>query len=86
MGDFDKAMRNVNSIAQLPKKQFKSLSDNVLELAKKVNQAPQTLAEGLYDLVSSGFDAAESMVVLESSAKAATAGLTTAEIVGVQEK
>lgn len=74
--DFDRAMRNVNSIAQLPEKQLAKLSEEVRGLAGKTAQSPQTLAEGLYDLVSSGFDARESMTVLRSSANAATAGLT----------
>lgn len=78
--DFDRSMRNVNSIAQLPEPQFRSLSDSVLELAGKTAQAPKTLADGLYDLVSSGFDAKESLYILERSAKAATAGLTTTEV------
>jgi TP901 family phage tail tape measure protein len=78
--DFDKAMRNVNSIAQLSEKQLASLDKQVLKLAGKTAQAPETLANGLYDLVSSGFDAKESMEILASSAKAATAGLTTTEI------
>jgi TP901 family phage tail tape measure protein len=77
---FDKAMRNVNSIAQLPEKQFARLEDQVTNLAGKTAQSPQVLAEGLYDLVSSGFDAAESMHILEASANAATAGLTTTDI------
>lgn len=74
--DFDKSMRNVNSIAQLNERQFAKLEDRVKSLAGRTAQSPQTLAEGLYDLVSSGFDANESMKVLASSAKAATAGLT----------
>jgi len=73
---FDKAMRNVNSIAQLGERRFQGLSKSVLGLAGKTAQGPTTLAEGLYDLVSSGFDARESLLVLKSSAKAATAGLT----------
>src|SRR5262245_46251225 len=52
--DFDKAMRNVNSIARLSEDQFQSLSKEVLALAKTTGQAPTTLAEGLYDIVSSG--------------------------------
>jgi TP901 family phage tail tape measure protein len=78
--DFEKAMRNVNSIAQLPEPAFKRLNKDVLSLAGPTAQAPKTLAEGLYDLVSSGFNAKESMTILKSSAKAATAGLTTTEI------
>jgi TP901 family phage tail tape measure protein len=73
---FDKAMRNVNSIAQLSEKRFKRLEKQVLELAGPTAQAPQTLAEGLYQLVSSGFDANEAVTILGKSARAATAGLT----------
>ena len=77
---FDSAMRNVNSIARLSETQYKSLSKSVLELSGKTAQAPIKLAKGMYDLVSSGFDAKESLLILESSAKAASAGLTTAEV------
>jgi TP901 family phage tail tape measure protein len=77
---FDRSMRNVNSIAGLNEKKFKQLSKAVLGLAGKTAQAPDTLAKGLYDLVSSGFNAHQSMLILASSAKAATAGLTTTEI------
>lgn len=78
--DFDKAMRNVNSIAQLSEKRLGTLEKQVLKLAGKTAQAPQTLAEGLYDLVSSGFNSSQSMKILAASAKAATAGLTTTEV------
>lgn len=78
--DFDRAMRNVNSIAQLPAKRFDSLKQQVLDMAGPTAQAPKTLAEGLYALVSSGFDAAESIVILRKSALAASAGLTTTEV------
>lgn len=77
---FDKGMRNVNSIAQLSEKQLNSLSQSVLDLAGPTAQSPVKLSEGLYDLVSSGFNAAESLKILRSSANAATAGLTTTEI------
>lgn len=74
--DFDNSMRRVNSIAQLPEKQLAKLGDRVRALSGRTAQAPETLAAGLYDLVSSGFDASESMRVLRSSAKGATAGMT----------
>lgn len=74
--DFDTSMRRVNSIAQLPEKQLAKLGDRVRALSGRTAQAPETLAAGLYDLVSSGFDASESMRVLRSSAKGATAGMT----------
>jgi TP901 family phage tail tape measure protein len=78
--DFEKAMRNVNSIAQLPEPAFQRLNKQVLAMAGPTAQAPKTLAEGLYDLVSSGFDAKESITILNASARAATAGLTTTEV------
>jgi TP901 family phage tail tape measure protein len=74
--DFDKSMRNVNSIAQLPEPAFQRLSKDVLALAGPTAQAPETLAEGLYDLVSSGFQGRDALKVLRASATAATAGLT----------
>lgn len=77
---FDKEMRNVNSIAQLGEKAFGKLRARVLALAGPTAQAPKTLAAGLYDLVSSGFDSSESIQILAKSARAATAGLTTTEI------
>lgn len=78
--DFDRNMRNVNSIAQLPERQFERLKQSVLDLAGPTAQAPNTLAEGLYDLVSSGFTADEAIGILHKSALAASAGLTTTEV------
>jgi TP901 family phage tail tape measure protein len=78
--DFEKSMRNVNSIANLSEGEFDALNEKVLALAGPTAQAPKTLADGLYDLVSSGFDANESIVILEASARAASAGLTTTEV------
>jgi TP901 family phage tail tape measure protein len=78
--DFDRGMRNVNSIAQLPEKRFLALKQQVLDLAGPTAQSPKTLAEGLYDLVSSGFSADESIGILHKSALAASAGLTTTEV------
>ena len=77
--DFDKSMRNVNSIAQLNEKQYKKLSKSVRGLAGPTAQAPKTLADGMYTLVSSGFKAQDALKVLRSSAKAATAGPTDTE-------
>lgn len=77
--DFDSGMRNVNSIAGLSEQKFQSLKAQVLDLAGPTAQAPNTLAAGMYQLVSSGFKANEAVTVLKASAVAATAGLTDAE-------
>lgn len=74
--DFDAGMRNVNSLAKMSERDLAALSKQVLALAGPTAQAPKTLAEGLYDIVSSGFSANDAVKILAVSAKAATAGLT----------
>jgi TP901 family phage tail tape measure protein len=80
--DFGKQMSNVNSIAQLSTDQLGLLSDQVLDLANNpaITQMPNELAAGLYNVYSSGFQGADGMQVLEASAIAATAGLTTTDV------
>lgn len=73
---FEKAMRNVNSISGLNERQFKRLSASVNAMAKDTAQSPTKLAEGLYQLVSSGFKATESLSILKAGAMSASAGLT----------
>jgi TP901 family phage tail tape measure protein len=77
---FDKAMRNVNSLAGLNEKALATLSDQVVAMSTRLPQSAETLAEGLYDIVGSGFQAADAMTVLDAAAQAASAGLTTTEV------
>jgi TP901 family phage tail tape measure protein len=77
--DFEATMRNVNSISLLSEKQFQALSDQVINLSKEFPQSANTLAEGLYEIASSGFQGAEGLTVLTAAAKAASAGLTTTD-------
>jgi TP901 family phage tail tape measure protein len=72
---FETAMLNVNSIAKVSPKAFEELKDAVLDLSTKLPQSAETLAQGLYDISSSGFAGAEGIKVLEAAAKAASAGL-----------
>src|SRR5215468_9238270 len=51
--DFDRSMRNVNSIAKLSEAQFQALEKRVLALAGPTGQSPKVLADGVYDIVSS---------------------------------
>lgn len=76
--DFDSGMRNVNSIAGLSEASFQKLKAQVLDLAGPTAQTPQTLADGMYQLVSSGFRANDAVKVLKASSIAASAGLTDA--------
>jgi TP901 family phage tail tape measure protein len=72
---FETAMLNVNSIAKLTPAAFADLQKSVLELSKTLPQSGETLAQGLYDIASSGFAGAEGLKVLDAAAKAASAGL-----------
>lgn len=73
---FETSMRNVNSISKLSEAQLKKQADEVLNLSTKMPQSAKVLADGLYDIASSGFSGADGMKVLTASAKAASAGLT----------
>lgn len=73
---FDKSMRNVNSLLGLNEKQFAALEERVLSLSTQLPQSANTLAEGLYDIAGSGFAGADGLKVLEASAAAASAGMT----------
>lgn len=75
--DFEQKMRNVNSLVQQSETVFRGLNVAVLNLAKTVPQSAGNLAEGLYDVTSSGFYAADSILVLTAAAKAASAGMST---------
>jgi TP901 family phage tail tape measure protein len=72
---FQTAMLNVNSIAKATPEAFRQMQDSVLELSKRLPQSAETLAQGLYDISSSGFAGADGIKVLEAAAKAASAGL-----------
>lgn len=74
---FEEQMRNVNSISELSEAQFHKISEAVLDLSRVLPQDATTLARGLYDIASSGFQGAEGLTILTASAKAASAGLST---------
>lgn len=78
--DFDRALRNVNSIMRVSEGELQNYAGQLLDMSKRLPQSAQNLAEGLYDIASSGFQGAEGMKVLEASAKGASAGLTTTNI------
>ena len=74
---FERRMRNVNSISGLSEGALRSLGDEVRSMSEQLPQSANELAEGLYDIASSGFQGADGLTVLRSSAEAASAGLTT---------
>jgi TP901 family phage tail tape measure protein len=73
---FETRMRNVNSLLHLNEAELGALSGRLLDLSRRFPQSANQLAEGLYDVVSSGFSGAEALVVLEQAAIGASAGLT----------
>lgn len=78
--EFERGMRNANTIMQLSEEQFAAVSDEVLSLSRRVPQSANVLAAGLYNIASAGFAGAEGLEVLEKSAVAAAAGLTTTDV------
>src|SRR5436190_3813988 len=76
--DFESAMRNVNTIAGLSEDQLGATGDAVLDMSRRLPQSATTLAQGLYDIASSGFQGADGLEILDAAATSASAGLTTA--------
>lgn len=79
--EFDKQMRNINSLVQASEDQFNKFSDSVRQLSKdkSVIDGPTNLAKGMYQLVSSGFEAEKALKMAGVASRAAAAGLTTTE-------
>lgn len=76
---FEQSMANVNSIAGLTEQQLGTLSDTVISLAADMGKAPTELAAALYEVNSSGFEAADAMTILEAASVAAGAGMTSVD-------
>lgn len=74
---FDTNMRNVQSITHQSDETIKRLGQQVLSLSDRLPQSASDLADGLYEVASSGFSGAAGVEVLTRSAEAAAAGLTT---------
>lgn len=77
--DLDTSMRNIQSITTDTDEAIAGLTDEMIELSRNSDitvDSAKNLAEGYYQIVSSGIDAADAMNVLEASTMAATAGLT----------
>lgn len=75
--DFERNMRNVNSITGLSEQGLAKLGAQTLDLSKHLPQTANELSSGLYDIASSGFYGADGLTVLNSAATAASAGLST---------
>lgn len=77
--------RQVRNIGTLGVKNFEEFATAATELSKKVPDAAQDIAAGVYDAISAGTikvkdgiaDVGEGMIFVETASKLATAGLTT---------
>ena len=77
---FDAAMANVNSIALMSTGELRATGDQLVSLSRTLPQSATTLAQGLYDVASSGFMGADGMKVLTASAISASAGMSTTAV------
>lgn len=73
---FEASMLNVQSLGEESTASIAHLSDAVLDMSTRLPQSAGVLAEGLYDIESSGFSGAAALQVLDASATAASAGLS----------
>jgi phage tail tape measure protein, TP901 family, core region len=77
----EKHMANVMTISQqINATTVSGFTDKIVDLSKDMTQSANQLAEGLYQVVSTGFDGSDAMTILGVAAKGASAGLTTTEI------
>jgi len=76
---FEQAMANVNTLLDTSSKKFRELQDGVIAVSNRVGESAENLSTALYDIVSAGVQASNSIGVLDLSARAATAGMTNAQ-------
>ncbi|TQF05567.1 phage tail tape measure protein [Kitasatospora acidiphila] len=74
-------MANVLTISeQITPRNLGVYTEQIIAMSKELPQSARQLAEGLYQVVSTGFDGAQAMEILHVAAKGASAGLTTTEV------
>ena len=74
--DFEEQMANVSTMLDEPAKYMEAYKDGVRKMSVEFGEGTDTLAKGLYDILSASIDPAKALDVLAVSAKAARAGLT----------
>lgn len=73
--DFNESLDKIVGLVGISRKEVDRMGESILELAPKVHQGPQALADALFFITSAGFRGQKAMAVLEASAKGATSGL-----------
>ena len=74
---FGKGMANVATLIPNSTERVDELKGSILDLAPAVGKTTSDLTDGLYQVISAFGDTSDSVAILETNAKAATAGLAT---------
>lgn len=74
--EFETKIVNVTNLIGGTQEQTDAFANAVLDLATRVPQSANNLAESLFDVVSAGVEASEAIGFLETASKLATAGVT----------
>lgn len=73
---FEQRMAEISTITDLSDAQMSDLAQSVRAVSRDMGEAATGGAAALYDIISAGVDAGDSVRVMEESSKAAIAGLT----------
>jgi len=74
--NFESAMKEVQTISKAVQNNFKGISKEIIDMSKTVPDTAQKLSKALYQIVSAGYDGAEAMKILRTSAELAVATVT----------
>lgn len=78
---FQDSMVKTAALTDATRAEVVKFNKDIIELSTRVPQSAKELADGLFFVVSAGFKGGEAMNVLEVSAKAASAGLGSTQVV-----
>jgi TP901 family phage tail tape measure protein len=79
--DYDTAINHVQALTGASQKQTAAWSKQILDLAPKIGQSPQDLANALYFVASSGAKVNQVLPITVASAKAAASGMGDAQTI-----
>jgi TP901 family phage tail tape measure protein len=74
--DFEQQMANVSTMLSEPEKHMPGFRDSIRDMSVEFGESTESLAKGLYDILSASVPAEKALDVLATSARAAKAGLT----------
>jgi TP901 family phage tail tape measure protein len=84
--DFDETMSQIVALTSVSSDEMAGFREEILAMGPAVGKGPQELAEAFYFIASAGFEGAEAMEILRSTAQAAAAGLgdtaTVSQVIG----